>query len=157
MQLNFRITYSRSESVIPVSSLRLWRTIQEHLPLRLESYLHVSRSSLETASITILFLGVLLGVCDCQGPCPSVGNDGVRNRSSSFDITASGSSGTKPAPRKPPCTLQFVIASSKARLKHGRNSRLVIWVIWLCIRSSAWRPYAFSNGTKQLTSYGSSR
>jgi hypothetical protein len=40
---------------------------------------------------------------------------------SNFDITISGLSGTKPAPRNPPRILFSVTAASKAALKHNRN------------------------------------
>ena len=99
----------------------------------------------------------MLGVFDFHVLSSTVGGVGVRNRTSSFDSTASGLNGTSPAPLNPPWILLFVIDAKKAPLKHGRNSSLVMWLMWLRIRSSTWRPYAFFKGEKHPTSSGWSR
>jgi hypothetical protein len=57
------------------------------------------------------------------------GGDGVRNRTSSFDMTASGSKGANPAPLNPPRILLVVIKALKAALKHSRNSSFIMWLI----------------------------
>jgi hypothetical protein len=77
------------------------------------------------------------------------GGDGVRSFILRVDMTRSGSKGTSLAPWNPPWMLLGVIALLYAALKYGRNSALVMWLIWLCIAFLAWRLYASFKGAKQ--------
>jgi hypothetical protein len=55
---------------------------------------------------------------------------GVRSCISSCDRTISGCSGIRPTPRKAEHILAAVNDRVKAALKAGRNSSLVIWLMW---------------------------
>jgi hypothetical protein len=54
------------------------------------------------------------------------GSNSVRNRTLSFDMTASELKGANPAPLNPPRILLVVIKALKAALKHSRNSSFII-------------------------------
>lgn len=98
----------------------------------------------------------LRGVCDSQA-LSGAGGVGVRSLTSSRNITASGSSGTSPAPRKLPQMLSLVKALEKADLKAARKSILVTYVMDCRASSEILLPYARFNGEKQPTSSGWSR
>ena len=96
----------------------------------------------------------VFGIFDSHGVVSGGEGDGVRNLISSFEMTASGLNGTSPAPWKLAWILLFVNVASKALLKAGRNSSLVMWLMWLRIKFSICRPYATFSGAKQPTSSG---
>ena len=60
---------------------------------------------------------------------------GVRSLTSSLESTLSGLYGTRPAPAKPPWIFLLVIEAKKAARKPQRNSSLLTWLIYICIKS----------------------
>jgi hypothetical protein len=54
------------------------------------------------------------------------GSNSVRNRTLSFDMTASELKGANPAPLNPPRILLVVIEALKAALKYSRNLSFII-------------------------------
>ena len=69
-------------------------------------------------------------------------------------MTACGSKGTSPAPRKPPLILSSVILALYAALNAIRNSTFEMWLICALINALTSRPYARFNGPKHPTSSG---
>ena len=73
---------------------------------------------------------MLLGVQASQGASTRGAGVGVRSYMSSFDRTASRQNGIRPAPQKAEQIFADVNDRVNGALKAGRNSSLVIWLMW---------------------------
>jgi hypothetical protein len=79
---------------------------------------------------------------------------GVRNLTSSFDNTALGLKGTRPAPRNPAFAFSGVIDCLYAAWNARKNSTLVMWFMQALIKVLICRPYIRLRTLKHLTSSG---
>ena len=96
-------------------------------------------------------------VCETHSTASKESDPGglrVRNLTSSFDNTASGSKGIIPAPLKLAWAFCLVIDLKKAFLKAIKNLVFVMWLTRAFIYSLISRLYACFNGLKQAISRG---